>query len=57
MKKDTNLNILISPELKNRLVEDAAKQGLPVSLIVRKLIEQYLNRKESIQIIEVKNES
>jgi ribbon-helix-helix protein, copG family len=57
MKKDTNLNILISSELKNRLVEDAAKQGLPVSLIVRKLIEQYLNRKESIQIIEVKNES
>mgnify|MGYP000953192144 CR=1 FL=1 len=57
MKKDTNLNILISSELKNRLVEDATKQGLPVSLIVRKLIEQYLNRKESIQIIEVKNES
>jgi ribbon-helix-helix protein, copG family len=52
MKKDTNINILISSELKNRLVDKAKEQELPVSLIIRKLIEQYVNQNESLNIIE-----
>ena len=54
MQKDGNLNIRMSPDLKRVLVQVAEQQGLSVSLIVRKLIEQYINENAQIDIFKRK---
>lgn len=55
MQKDVNLNIRMSPDLKRVLAQVAEQQGLSVSLIVRKLIEQYINENAQIDIFKQKN--
>lgn len=54
MQKDVNLNIRMSPDLKRVLAQVAEQQGLSVSLIVRKLIEQYVNENAQIDIFKQK---
>nr|DAY21835.1 MAG TPA: antitoxin [Inoviridae sp.] len=54
MQKDVNLNIRMSPDLKRVLAQVAEQQGLSVSLIVRKLIEQYINENAQIDIFKQK---
>lgn len=52
MQKDVNLNIRMSPDLKRVLAQVAEQQGLPVSLIVRKLIERYIQENAQIDIFQ-----
>ena len=54
MQKDVNLNIRMSPELKRVLTQVAEQQGLSVSLIVRKLIERYIQENAQIDIFKQK---
>ena len=54
MQKDVNLNIRMSPELKRVLAQVAEQQGLSVSLIVRKLIERYIQENAQIDIFKQK---
>lgn len=54
MQKDVNLNIRMSPDLKRVLAQVAEQQGLPVSLIVRKLIERYIEENAQIDIFNQK---
>ena len=55
MQKDVNLNIRMSPDLKRVLAQVAEQQGLSVSLIVRKLIEHYINENAQIDIFKQKS--
>jgi len=48
--QDVNLNIRISPDLKRVLADVSKQQGLPVSLVVRKLIEQFVTDNAQIDI-------
>ena len=48
--QDVNLNIRISPDLKRVLAAVSKQQGLPVSLVVRKLIEQFISDNAQIDI-------
>ena len=48
--QDVNLNIRISPDLKRVLADVSKQQGLPVSLVVRKLIEQFVSDNVQIDI-------
>ena len=52
MQKDVNLNIRMSPDLKRVLAQVAEQQGLSVSLIVRKLIERYIQENAKIDIFQ-----
>lgn len=52
MQKDVNLNIRMSPDLKRVLAQVAEQQGLSVSLIVRKLIERYIQENAQIDIFQ-----
>lgn len=52
MQKDVNLNIRMSPDLKRVLAQVAEQQGLSVSLIVRKLIERYIEENSQIDIFQ-----
>jgi ribbon-helix-helix protein, copG family len=52
MQKDVNLNIRMSPDLKRVLAQVAEQQGLSVSLIVRKLIERYIEENAQIDIFQ-----
>lgn len=54
MQKDVNLNIRMSPDLKRVLAEIAQQQGFSVSLIVRKLIERYIEENAQIDIFKQK---
>ena len=54
MQKDVNLNIRMSPDLKRVLAQVAEQQGLSVSLIVRKLIERYIEDNAQIDIFKQK---
>jgi ribbon-helix-helix protein, copG family len=54
MQKDVNLNIRMSPDLKRVLAQVAEQQGLSVSLIVRKLIERYIQDNAQIDIFKQK---
>ena len=54
MQKDVNLNIRMSPDLKRVLVQVAEQQGFSVSLIVRKLIERYVEENAQIDIFKQK---
>lgn len=54
MQKDVNLNIRMSPDLKRVLAQVAEQQGLSVSLIVRKLIERYIEGNAQIDIFKQK---
>lgn len=54
MQKDVNLNIRMSPDLKRVLAQVAEQQGLSVSLIVRKLIERYIQENAQIDIFKQK---
>lgn len=54
MQKDVNLNIRMSPDLKRVLAQVAEQQGLSVSLIVRKLIERYIEENAQIDIFKQK---
>lgn len=54
MQKDVNLNIRMSPDLKRVLAQVAEQQGFPVSLIVRKLIERYIEENAQIDIFKQK---
>ena len=55
MQKDVNLNIRMSPDLKRVLAQVAEQQGLSVSLIVRKLIERYIEDNAQIDIFKQKS--
>ena len=48
--QDVNLNIRISPDLKRVLADVSKQQGLPVSLVVRNLIEQFISDNAQIDI-------
>lgn len=54
MQKDVNLNIRMSPDLKRVLAQVAEQQGLSVSLVVRKLIERYIQENAQIDIFKQK---
>lgn len=50
--QEVNLNIRISADLKRVLSDVARQQGFPVSLIVRKLIERYIEENAQIDIFQ-----
>lgn len=54
VQKEVNLNIRMSSELKRVLTQVAQQQELPVSLIVRKLIERYIEENAQIDIFKQK---
>ena len=54
MQKEVNLNIRMSSELKRVLTQVAQQQDLTVSLIVRKLIERYIDENAQIDIFKQK---
>jgi ribbon-helix-helix protein, copG family len=54
VQKEVNLNIRMSSELKRVLTQVAQQQDLTVSLIVRKLIERYIDENAQIDIFKQK---
>lgn len=54
VQKEVNLNIRISADLKRVLSDVARQQGFSVSLIVRKLIERYIEENAQIDIFKQK---
>lgn len=54
VQKEVNLNIRMSSDLKRVLAQVAEQQGLSVSLIVRKLIERYIEENAQIDIFKQK---